>query len=317
MAALCVTLGAGTASASTKSARTMLPGTTCQVLPTNNILNTPISKLPVSSDSATWLAAMNASTSDLHPDFEIPWQIVPTGTPLVSVTFKYPTQSYTGAYPFSASTPIQSGAGNGRSNMVIPSKCAYYQIGAAAWNDGAPTAGSGALWNLKSNALSPVGWPGGSASGIPGLPGLVNYDEADSGVMDHAINFYVPCVNSHIWPAVHGASTGGNDCPPLGARFRLDASFSLPKSKCDSICQTVVTTMKTYGIILTDSVLEPVANWFFEGTPNPRWTHAQLNQLKAIPASSFVAVDESCLEMSATSAEAYQPGTATYTARCG
>jgi hypothetical protein len=37
----------------------------------------------------------------------------------------------------------------------------------------------------------------------------------------------------------------------MGARFRLEATFGLPASKCSAKCQTVITTMKTYGLILT------------------------------------------------------------------
>jgi hypothetical protein len=99
----------------------------------------------------------------------------------------------------------------------------------------------------------------------------------------------------------------------MGARFRLDASFTLPASECSAFCQTVITTMKTYGLILADNG----SNWYFQGTADTRWTDAEVDRLKAIPASEFVAVDESCLQVSANSGEAYQPGTAGYTAHCG
>ena len=42
-----------------------------------------------------------------------------------------------------------------------------------------------------------------------------------------------------------------------------------------------------------------------------------VDQLKQIPASQFVAVDESCLMVNANSAEALQPGTSEFAARCG
>lgn len=99
----------------------------------------------------------------------------------------------------------------------------------------------------------------------------------------------------------------------MGARFRLAASYSLPASACSARCQTVVTTMKTYGLILADNG----SSWFFTGTADTRWTSTEINQLKQIPASSFQAVDESCLMVSASSGQAYQPGTAGYTQHCG
>jgi hypothetical protein len=78
------------------------------------------------------------------------------------------------------------------------------------------------------------------------------------------------------------------------------------------MCQTVITTMKTYGLILADNG----SDWFFQGTADTRWTYTEVDQLKQIPASEFVAVNESCLEVSPGSAQAYQPGTATYAKHC-
>ena len=48
-----------------------------------------------------------------------------------------------------------------------------------------------------------------------------------------------------------------------------------------------------------------------------RWTTTEVDQLKQVPASAFVAVDESCLMVDSNSAQAYQPGTPAYTAHCG
>ena len=79
------------------------------------------------------------------------------------------------------------------------------------------------------------------------------------------------------------------------------------------MCQTVIATMQTYGLILADNG----SNWFFQGTADTRWTSAEVDQLKQIPASAFVAVDESCLMVSADSGQAYQPGTSGYSENCG
>jgi hypothetical protein len=98
----------------------------------------------------------------------------------------------------------------------------------------------------------------------------------------------------------------------MGARFRLNASFTLPASACASFCQTVLTTMKTYGLILADNG----SNWYFQGTADRRWTYTEVDQLKQIPASQFVAVDESCLMVNPNSGEALQPGTPAYQASC-
>lgn len=99
----------------------------------------------------------------------------------------------------------------------------------------------------------------------------------------------------------------------MGARFRLNASFNLPASQCATMCQVVIKTMKIYGLILADNG----SNWYFQGTADTRWSYTQVDQLKQIPASQFVAVDESCLEVAPNSGQAYQPGTAAWTKSCG
>ena len=90
----------------------------------------------------------------------------------------------------------------------------------------------------------------------------------------------------------------------MGARFRLNASFSLPASSCDALCQAVLTTMKTYGLILADNG----SNWFFQGVADTRWSSTDVDQLKQIPASAFQAVDESCLTVDPDTGQALQPG---------
>jgi hypothetical protein len=99
----------------------------------------------------------------------------------------------------------------------------------------------------------------------------------------------------------------------MGARFRLEASFKLSLSQCAAMCQVVIKTMKTYGLILADNG----SDWFFQGTSDKRWTYTQVDELKQIPASAFQAVNESCMRVSPYSAQAYQPGTPGFTAHCG
>jgi hypothetical protein len=319
-----VGLGAAPAPATAQSPGTVLPGTTCTAFPADNVWNTPISGLPVDAKSTTWLASMDASTAFLHPDYGpsrnprkpygIPWQITSPSQPLVSIKFAYASQSDPGTYPLSASTPIESGSDR-HAIMVNRSTCTLYELFHTRYRlHNRSKAGSGAIWNLQSNALRPAGWTSADAAGLPILPGLVNYDEVSSGSMDHAIRFTAECTQeAYIWPARHEAGRDDTSCPPMGARFRLATSFSLPASQCSVMCQTVITTMKTYGLILADNG----SNWFFQGTADTRWTYAEVDQLKQIPASAFVAVDESCLMVNANSGQAYQPGTTGYTESCG
>ena len=218
-----------------------------------------------------------------------------------------------GPYPFGSDTPIEGGqdsTGDRHAIMVDPSTCTLHELYDAHYDPSGSTAGSGAIWNLRSDALRPAGWTSADAAGLPILPGLVNYDQASSGSMDHATRFTAQCTqNAYIWPARHEAGQPDSACPPMGARFRLSASFSLPASECASICQTLVTTLKEYGLILADNG----SNWYFQGTADTRWTETDVDQLKQIPASQFEAVDESGLMVSPDSGQAFSPGAGTAT----
>jgi len=303
---------------------TVLPGTSCPAFPSDDVWNTPVTGLPVDPRSPTWLASMAASTTSLHPDYGpsrkpsrpygIPWQVVPSGTPPVPIAFTYAGESDPGPYPLSASTPIERGSDR-HALMVDPASCTLYET----WNThfhprGRSKAGSGAVWHLTSDALRPAGWTSAAAAGLPVLPGLVDYDEVAGGAMDHAVRFTAACTQqAYVWPARHEAGQPDASCPPMGARFRLDASFTLPAASCAAACQTVLTTLRTYGMILADNG----SDWYVQGTADTRWTATQVNQLKQVPASAFQAVDESCLQVAPDSGQALRPGTPAYTAACG
>ncbi len=301
----------------------VVPGTTCSMFPKNNVWNTKISRLPVHPKSRTYMAAMHSSSRDLHPDYGpagggqqpygIPWEVVSPSQPLVSVGFTYSSESNKGPYPLSASTPIEGGSDR-HAIMVHPSTCKLYELFNTHYAPGnGSTAGSGAIWTLTSNALRRAGWTSADAAGLPILPGLVNYDEVKSGAIKHAIRVTANCTSrAYVWPARHQAGQASSSCPPMGTRFRLRASFNLPGAQCGADCQTVLRAMKAYGLILADNG----SDWFFTGTSDARWTGTQVEQLKQIPAKQFLAVDESCLRVSANSGQAYQPGSAGFTARC-
>ena len=329
-------IAAGTAGASrgkrvshrqSGGAGTVFPGTHCPAFPADNVWNTPVTGLPVDPHSAQWLSHMGSASTNLHPDYGpgggtspygIPWQITAAHPRFVSVHFDYADESDRGPYPFTARTPIEGGAassGDRHALMVDPTTCVLYELYDAYYRAGnRSTAGSGAIWHLRSNRLRPAGWTSADAAGLPILPGLVNYDEVMSGHIDHAIRFTAGVTDTRfIWPARHEAgSVSDPSYPPMGARFRLSAGFRLPRSQCAKPCQVVITAMKTYGLILADNG----SNWYFQGTTDARWTYTMVDQLKQIPASAFQAVDESCLMVNGNSGQARQPGTSAYDRAC-
>jgi len=291
----------GPRAGSPPEASAAVPGTNCAVFPADNVWNMDISALPVNAKSKTWKRSMSAGTTLLHPDFGahpygFPIAVVNASTPTMSVEFYYPDESDPGPYPLTASTPIEDGSDH-HALMVNKDTCVLFEIYDTDWNGGASTAGSGAVFDLGSNALRPAGWTSADAAGLPIVPGLVRYDEVQAKSVDHAIRFTVDCTSDrYIWPARHRAASGGRACPPMGARFRLKESYDISRFSADA--QVILRAMKTYGLIVADNG----ADWYFQGTEDARWTDALLDQLKTVPARKFHAVDESGCRVSADSA---------------
>jgi hypothetical protein len=294
-----------------RAAAVDVPGTSCQVFPPNNVWHLDVSRLPVHPRSDTWKAASHAGSTLLHPDFGpptygIPFDVVAASHPTVSVALHYAGESDPGPYPFGADIHVERGSDR-HAIMVDESDCTLYELFGARWNGGDPTAGSGAIFHLEgagANALRPAGWTSADAAGLPIFAGLLRYDEVAAGAVDHAIRMTVACTyDAYVWPARHAAGTSDRRCPPMGARFRLKASFPLggfgPKARA------IRRAMKRYGMIVADNG----SDWYFQGTVDPRWTTTLLDQLKRIPARAFQAIDErACRVAPGSAAFAYGPG---------
>ena len=214
------------------SASAGVPGTHCDVFPANNIWNIRVDSLPVHDMSATWLASASANSTDLHPDFGppdygIPFDVVGPGHDKVEVDFVYADENDAGPYPFDARTSIEGGSDH-HALIVERGTCRLYELFDAGWNSGNPKAGSGAIFDLDRNRLRPETWTSADAAGLPIFVGLVRWDEVKAGSIRHAIRFTVDCTTeAYVWPARHEAGVADPDCPPMGARFRLKASFVL------------------------------------------------------------------------------------------
>ncbi|HEX6843692.1 MAG TPA: hypothetical protein VF235_01130 [Actinomycetota bacterium] len=288
-----------------------VPGTSCETFPADNVWHLNVSKLPVHAKSRTWKKATHAARTHLHPDFGppsygIPFDVVGGAHGTVAIDFLYDVESDPGPYPFGPDITIEGGSDR-HAIMIDESDCTLYELFAARWNGGNPTAGSGAIWSLEgpdANDLRPAGWTSADAAGLPIYPGLLLHDEVGAGLVDHAIRMTVACTHdSYLWPARHAAGTNDRRCPPMGARFRLRAGFSLDGFGRDA--KVVLRAMKRYGMIVADNG----SDWYFQGALDPDWTNRLLDQLKRIPATAFVAVDASACKVSGGSAAfAYGPG---------
>jgi hypothetical protein len=205
---------------------------------------------------------------------------------MAHVAFRYADQSDRGPYPIPVHPKIEAGSDR---HMIIVDKstCRLYELFAARHTSTGWRAGSGAIWNLKSNKLRPDTWTSADAAGLPILPGLVRYDEVARGAIDHALRFTVPVTRSaHIYPARHDAGIGNSpNLPPMGLRLRLKASVSI--AGLDAEDQVILTALKTYGMIIADNG----SPWFISGAPDSRWNDETLHLLNRIHGSDFQVVD--------------------------
>lgn len=291
----------------------MLAG--CPVLPFDSIWNTPIDTMPVLADSAMYINSIGRDTG-LHADFGsgtwnggpigIPITIVDNGQSPVNVVFDYSDESDAGPYPVPAAAAIEGGPDSDGDRHILllnHTNCRLYEL-YYAWpqQDGSWTAGSGAIYDLNSNALRPDRWTSADAAGLPILPGLVRYDEVAAGEINHAIRFTVNQTRkAHVWPARHDASSlAGSQYPAMGQRFRLKAGvdirgFSTP-------VQIILKAMKKYGLILADNG----SDWFLSGAPDSRWNNDVLRELGMIIGNDFEAVDTHSLMLNPNSGKAKQ-----------
>ena len=293
--------------------RPTVPGTDCPMFPASSHWHAPVTKLPVVPNSSSIVSTVGASAG-LKADFGsgqwdggpigIPYVVVPGSQPKVRVTFDYDDESDPGPYPIPANPPIEGGPqADGDRHVIIVDKgaCRLYELyDAHPTSTSAWTAGSGATWDLRSNALRPASWTSADAAGLPILPGLVRYDEVAAGRIDHAIRMTVPVSRTtYLWPARHQAgSTSSPNAPAMGQRFRLKASVK--ESDFPASVRPIITALKTYGAINADNG----SAWYLSGVPDPRWSNADLATLRRISGSSFEAVDASGLMVSSSSGEA-------------
>ena len=287
----------------------------CPLFPADNIWNRDITDLP-SDPNSPYLASIGLDTG-LHPDFGsglydgepigIPYEVVPSNQPLLPITFDYSDESDPGPYPIPLTAPIEGGAnGSGDRHIltVQSGSCKLYETydtnpdGNGGW-----TAGSGAVWDLNSNALRPDNWTSADAAGLPMLPGLVRYDEVAAGAINHAIRFTVQHTQqAHIWPARHDASSNTDSAlPPMGLRVRLKASVDISSYPPD--VQVILTALKHYGMIVADNG----SSWYISGTQDDRWNNDTLHTLDGIKGSDFEVVDESSLMIDPNSAQSRPP----------
>jgi hypothetical protein len=271
----------------------------CEIFPKSNPWNRRVDRLPVAANSAEIIGSMGTERG-LHADFGsglwegasigIPITVVGRRTPKVRVSFEYADESDRGPYPIPRGVPIEGGYrsdGDRHALIVDRDSCKLYELFALYPRGRGWRAGSGAIWNLRSNRLRPAGWTSADAAGLPILPGLARYDEVRRGVIDHALRFTVRRTRrAYVYPARHFASSSDDpSLPPMGLRVRLKASFDV--SGYPRQARVVLTALKRYGMLVSDNG----SDWFITGSPNPGWRNDDLRTLGRVKGSEFEVVD--------------------------
>ncbi len=266
----------------------------CPVFPAGNPLNQDISHAPVDSNSAKYIASIGAGIH-LHADFGtppsygIPYAVVGPRQRKVPVHFGYTEESDPGPYPIPPNAPVEGAGEEGDRHVLVLQEgpCKLYELYAASRDGSGWKAGSGAVFNLRSNALRPEGWTSADAAGLPIFPLLARYQEVKAGQIDHALRVTVAQTQrGYIHPATHLASSSSDpDLPPMGLRLRLKASFPLSSYRGQAL--VILRALKRYGLIVADNG----SSWYITGAPSPHWNNEDLDQLKTVPGSAFEAVE--------------------------
>jgi hypothetical protein len=238
----------------------------------------------------------------LHPDFGtvyhgapngIPYIVVAGSQPRVPISFRsYGGESDPGPYPVPRNAPIEGGPDSkGDRHVLVIDRDAwklYEMFGASPVNNGASwIAGSGAVFDLNSNAVRSEGWTSADAAGLPIFPGLVRYDEVfEQREIKHALRFTVGrSRRGYVFPARHFASGDPDpNLPPMGMRVRLKASFDI--SSYSPANQVILKALKKYGMFVADNG----PGWFLSGAPDSRWSDDDLGLLKNIKGFNFEVV---------------------------
>jgi hypothetical protein len=280
-----------------------------QVFPTSNWWNLDISSAPVDSRSVQfidWISGRSATNTTavrrLHPDFGpppygIPYVVVAGDQPRVSVTFDYADESDTSfggvsGYPIPDEARTQANyieggvAGGGTSGdrhllVIDRDRWALYETFATTWNGSRWNGGSGAIFDLSTNARRPDGWTSADAAGLAIFPGLVRYDEVfGAAEIAHAFRVTTRATNGYVWPASHRAGSN-TSAPPLGTRLRLKAAKDI--STFTPEVQRIFRAMKRHGLIVADNG----SDMYISGTMDGRWNNGVLN-----PAFSALTADD-------------------------
>lgn len=302
----------------------------CQVLPSDNILNTRIDGLPVHPQSAAFLQTISSTPRRLHLDlgaseqtqnsdyYGIPYNVA-SGTsfawPPMYFDAGWPDESdcasadhavlqpCTGAgtayFPVPPNAKVEGGTRSDKSIyndhhilVVDTDSCRLWEsYNSYARNDAGWDVLSAAQFDLGSNALRPAEWTSADAAGLPIFPLLLRADEASAGSIQHAVRFTIQ--SSKIRSAYVWPATHrtGNG----------DASISKPpmgqRFRLKASFQ-IPSTFTTQAKAILEAfkrygllIADGGSDMFIQGEPNHSWSDQTISQVQSLTHQEFEAVD--------------------------
>src|SRR5512138_195944 len=261
------------------------------IFPPDSPWNTRIDGDPVDPNSDAYIADMGADdplTAAWDADGNgIPYVEVGADQPMVHVSYwGYPKESDPG--PFPVPWDAQPDLSADHHVIVVDRERGFlYELFQGSRNaDGSWSASNGAKWNLRSSASRPLRWTSADAAGLPIFPGLVRWDEVDSGWIGHALRFVVGhSQKGFVWPATHAAGTcaTGSSCPPMGLRVRLKKDVDI--SGFSWRMRVILLALKQYGMFVADN--GGGTSFWLSGAPDSRFSNSETRSLRAITGKDF------------------------------
>ena len=294
-AAVAALLAAGALAAPAQAAK--IAG--CPLLPRTFPTSMRVDHLPTLPASDAIVASIGLDEG-LHPDFGsgtyegrpigIPYDVVSKRTARARVRFAYADESDRVRYPIPRGVHIEGGRdaeGDRHALLVDRSACRLYELFDLQGRPGSWSAGSGATWRLRSDAVRPAGWTSADAAGLPILPLLARHQEVARGRIDHALRVTVRRTRrAYVYPARHFASSETDpSLPRMGERLRLKAGVDV--SRLPRQARVVAQALKRYGLVVADNG----SDWFVSGSPHPRWDNDHLRALGRLTGRDFEVVD--------------------------
>jgi hypothetical protein len=267
-----------------------------QVFPKDNPWNEDISDRPVHPDSDRMIEAIGKNLK-FRWNQDMPYVLVPAGQPKVPVALEAKDESDPGPYPIPENAPLEGwplsgipldrlqreGDGDRHVIVVDPFAMKLYELFAVFRTPAGWKAGSGAIFDLRSNALRPDGWTSADAAGLPIFPAIVRYDECARGMVNHALRVtFRRTRRAYVYPATHYASRLQDPVlPRMGERLRLRKDFDI--SRFPPHVQAILKGLKKYGMIVADNGID----WAISTAPDSRIQGLETLDDKAVKGKDF------------------------------